>query len=486
MNPIHITYAVNGLGGSRYSGGRGPAEARFDALSALASSGAHLSIFSPEKVDLPAWSASLIPRDPDWLVPPETKSLQPVMDRTLPARLGRWAGDCAKDWKFRKRIERMKPDLLWVEEPLSHRFITQYRDWQPSHSVMMLHGTPDQFNGRYIRIKSELDRVIEEMAHYHTLACVSSRVIEYWKEIPALRVKKWIYLPNCAAEEAAAVLRGRARSDVRRDVKFPDDRFVVVCPATVQFRKGQDLLVEQVASLVRAHPELLVVLVGGVLHNHGGQEVVNQVQKHKLENHVLFVGQQSDAMPWIYAADAVVLPSREEAMPKGILEAMVLGTPVIGSNVCGIPEMIEDGVCGLLFDLAQPDRLGRHLQTLLEDAAKRGTPGPGRPAALRGRICPNALCPPLSRSGASLDAGLRKRVTTEIKTRLCLVPGTWQFITLTASFAQERSDQKTDLTATRDVAVIFETMGANSLMDWMERLDSGLGIGPRSTAVANC
>ena len=47
-------------------------------------------------------------------------------------------------------------------------------------------------------------------------------------------------------------------------------------------------------------------------------------------------------------------PLLGEVMPLSILEAMALKTPVLASNVGGIPEMIEDGISGSLFDLENP------------------------------------------------------------------------------------------------------------------------------------
>ena len=54
-------------------------------------------------------------------------------------------------------------------------------------------------------------------------------------------------------------------------------------------------------------------------------------------------------MEFIYGADVLVLPSRAEAMPRVILEAMALGTPVIASDVDGVSELIENGKSGFLF-----------------------------------------------------------------------------------------------------------------------------------------
>nr|KHD97530.1 hypothetical protein GY22_09365 [Kocuria polaris] len=70
------------------------------------------------------------------------------------------------------------------------------------------------------------------------------------------------------------------------------------------------------------------------------------------------------AMTLMARARAVVLPSRSENMPLTVLEAMSVGTAVVASRVGGIPEILEDGVEGLLVDPGAPDQLRDALQLL--------------------------------------------------------------------------------------------------------------------------
>jgi glycosyltransferase involved in cell wall biosynthesis len=78
---------------------------------------------------------------------------------------------------------------------------------------------------------------------------------------------------------------------------------------------------------------------------------------------VTFIGHTDQALKWTYAANVLALASRAEAMPLTVLEAMALGTPVVASDVDGIPELIVDGETGVLFPIDQPDRLRNALTT---------------------------------------------------------------------------------------------------------------------------
>jgi glycosyltransferase involved in cell wall biosynthesis len=69
--------------------------------------------------------------------------------------------------------------------------------------------------------------------------------------------------------------------------------------------------------------------------------------------------------------DAVVMPSRWEAFGLVAIEAMRAGVAVIGSNRGALPEVIRNGIGGRIFDLDDPDALGRLLEELDADELRR-------------------------------------------------------------------------------------------------------------------
>ena len=84
---------------------------------------------------------------------------------------------------------------------------------------------------------------------------------------------------------------------------------------------------------------------------------------------VFFHGFRRDALAFIAHADALVLSSRHEGVPYVLLEALALGTPAVSTRVGGIPEVVRDGVEGLLVPPADPDALGAALSRLLNEPA---------------------------------------------------------------------------------------------------------------------
>ncbi|HKV26032.1 MAG TPA: glycosyltransferase [Candidatus Acidoferrum sp.] len=75
------------------------------------------------------------------------------------------------------------------------------------------------------------------------------------------------------------------------------------------------------------------------------------------------------------AADIFVIPSLQEAFGQTALESMACGTPVVGSDAGGIPELVRDGVTGLLFPAGDPRALAEALGRLIESEGLRAAMG---------------------------------------------------------------------------------------------------------------
>ena len=90
-----------------------------------------------------------------------------------------------------------------------------------------------------------------------------------------------------------------------------------------------------------------------------------------LTDAVTFAGQAEDPRPFVEQAHVVALASDTEGFPNALLEAMAMGRPVVATDVGGIPELVRDGVDGLLVP-RQIEALADALSGLLRDPAERG------------------------------------------------------------------------------------------------------------------
>jgi glycosyltransferase involved in cell wall biosynthesis len=89
-----------------------------------------------------------------------------------------------------------------------------------------------------------------------------------------------------------------------------------------------------------------------------------------LQQRCRFVGIRTDLGDVLGAFDLLVVPSRSEGLPYVVLEAMVAGTPLVATRVGGIPEVILDGVRGVLVPPRAPDRLAASITAALETPLK--------------------------------------------------------------------------------------------------------------------
>ncbi|MCP4151102.1 MAG: N-acetyl-alpha-D-glucosaminyl L-malate synthase BshA [bacterium] len=96
-------------------------------------------------------------------------------------------------------------------------------------------------------------------------------------------------------------------------------------------------------------------------------EMRELVEKLGIEAHVKFLGVRSDIGSIIACSDMVLLPSREESFGLIALEAMACGVPVIASRVGGLPEVIDDGRSGYLFEMGNTAEAAEKAVKLIMD-----------------------------------------------------------------------------------------------------------------------
>jgi glycosyltransferase involved in cell wall biosynthesis len=102
------------------------------------------------------------------------------------------------------------------------------------------------------------------------------------------------------------------------------------------------------------------------------------------ENNVRFLGFRKDLPDLMKSADLFILPSVAEAFGLVLTEAIYLGTPVVATRVGGIPEIVDNGIDGLLVPPAESTALADAVVNLLTNAERRAEmSGKGREKIVR-------------------------------------------------------------------------------------------------------
>lgn len=132
--------------------------------------------------------------------------------------------------------------------------------------------------------------------------------------------------------------------------------------------KGMDLVMPAFAEVLKAHPEVRLLVVGdGTLR----ASMEEQAAALGCADHIRFVGRQPQEQlsQWYRQMDIVLMPSRSEGFGLTAIEAMASGCVVVASDVGGLPEVVRDGICGLLHRTEDVADMASKISTLIGDEA---------------------------------------------------------------------------------------------------------------------
>jgi L-malate glycosyltransferase len=132
--------------------------------------------------------------------------------------------------------------------------------------------------------------------------------------------------------------------------------------------KGQRYLVEAAHQVVQQLPDARFVILGeGDLRD----QLAKQVHEHHLEKHVLLPGFRTDVLGCIKGVDLFVMSSVTEGLGTSLLDAMACARPIVATTAGGIPEIVEDGVNGLLVPPRDHTALAAAIVRALKDGELR-------------------------------------------------------------------------------------------------------------------
>jgi glycosyltransferase involved in cell wall biosynthesis len=180
---------------------------------------------------------------------------------------------------------------------------------------------------------------------------------------------------------------GVDRDNLEIHPKSKDDTVHIITLGNVASRKGTIHLVEAFAKLAR--PNTRLHIVGAPAWEHDSYfEMVKQAAKESgVADRTHFHGrlEQKHVNRLLSQADIFAMPSLQEGFGIALLEAMHFGLPVITTNVTALPELVEDGVNGLLVPPADPSALAQALLRLVDTPALRQTLGKAGRQRVEGR-----------------------------------------------------------------------------------------------------
>jgi glycosyltransferase involved in cell wall biosynthesis len=342
-----IVYVANDL--KQMTGGP---QAAKDILIALLTTNHQVTVISNERCLLLKQIDGKTLSSPHWLLPVKEVPFSSRISKNLPVRIAEWAKKKLLNFQQNQYLRQLNPALIIVNGLGSHLLWKRIKPRLNGKIVLIIHESPRHFCPPSSKT---VNWALEAMSQYDAFIFVSSNCRDEWLALGEFNDKESYYIPNCCKEEKVSRLISQDRTQVRQRLGIPANKFVAVCVASLQPRKNQNLLVELFPQLIKIVPNLKLYLIGPItVDPKWASSLLQKIKEDGFDEQIKYLGAREDAIDFIYAADLFLLPSLAEAMPLVILEAMALKTPVIASDVDGIPELIENEMTGLLFSPAHP------------------------------------------------------------------------------------------------------------------------------------
>ena len=240
---------------------------------------------------------------------------------------------------LRKLIMKYQPDIVHVRSRvpawLTHFALRGIPASQRPHLISTVHGFYSV--NRYSAIMTQAEKVI----------AVSDSVVQYITE----------HYKNCPPQDIVRIYRGidpkafphgyqpSAQWIHQVFVDYPqlEHKFLLCLPGRITRLKGHEVLIEVMAALKPFYPQLHAVVVGGADPKKQAylEELANTIQNKGLGDDITFVGHRSDIREWLAFSDVVLsLSTQAETFGRTALEALSVGTPVIGWNRGGVAEIL--------------------------------------------------------------------------------------------------------------------------------------------------
>lgn len=180
-------------------------------------------------------------------------------------------------------------------------------------------------------------------------------------------------------------------STLREELGLGNDVFLFLYAARLVEGKGHVWLLESIKELQECteRPFCLVLAGDGPLKN----ELEKTVEELDLTNVVTFLGYRSDMSNLYHGADLTLCPSESETLSLLLLESLACGTPALGTNVGGIPDILSpEHDCGAMIPYGDTETLANTLAEIMEDETKRRRWSTNGPRVIEEKFSTRSQC----------------------------------------------------------------------------------------------
>ena len=157
---------------------------------------------------------------------------------------------------------------------------------------------------------------------------------------------------------------------IRQMIGLPNGAVLLGTVANLFPRKGYEVMLRALPAIIRAVPTVHYVIVGSDDHDYADR-LKSLAHELKISDRVHLVGFQDPVQPFLASLDLYVHPALMEGFGIAVVEAMAMGKAVVATTTGGLPEVVAQGVTGLLVPPRDVESLAAAVVSLLEDRARR-------------------------------------------------------------------------------------------------------------------
>ena len=295
-------------------------------------------------------------------------------------RLRRWLRDWQAARKMVRRIDQLRPQLVYVNTLTGFAGALAAK-WRKIPCIWHIRELFDDVGGEmhdpWPGGRWAVRRLLERLA---TRIVVISEAVRENVLGNSCR-EKTVLIPNAVDDQFFDVTISQA--EARRLLGLPLDRPIIGVPGTLRPVKGQDFFLRAMPGVVAHMPQVLAVLTGDGDANYR-RSLEHFIEEAKLQNHVRFLGTVTNMPAFYRACDVICIPSRSESFGRAAVEAMAVGTPVVATRVGGLAEIIRHRTTGFLVSYGCQEEMGAALiQVLNNHETSKATAINARTCALR-------------------------------------------------------------------------------------------------------
>ena len=193
---------------------------------------------------------------------------------------------------------------------------------------------------------------------------VSEKTRLHYLQSGGLPPDKVITLYNGVDISRFKIMDATQTAKLKQELHLPLNSKIIITVAVLREPKGIQFMIRALPAILEQCPDVHYLIVGDGEH---GAALTDLVTALAIKNHVTFAGHRTDIPDLLACCDIFVLPTLKDALPTVLIEALAAERPIVASNVGGVPEIIENGVNGLLVPSGDPSKLAEACLKLLKD-----------------------------------------------------------------------------------------------------------------------